>query len=600
MNTLNIACNRRVLVIDDNHAIHDDFRKILISSGEDTGFDTISAELFGEAPRTAAVAPFEIDSAFQGKEGLERVIHSLKDGRPYSMAFVDVRMPPGWDGIETIAKIWEVYPDLQIVICTAYSDYSWDDMIAKVGQSDRLLILKKPFDNVEVLQLANALTEKWRLLQESKLKIEDLEHLVQVRGAELHQTEERFRKLCNFLPLGIFEADADGGCHYTNPQWSTITGRSYEESKGDGWSEAIHPEDREATLKFWKQTAVNGQSWSHEYRVLNRQGQLRWVNATGNPILSETGEIAGYVGTVQDISDRKRLHNEREMMEVQLRHAQKLEAIGQLAAGIAHEINTPTQYIGDNTRFLKEAFADLGRLLEQYDTLFTACHEHPLNPELLARVQAAREQTDVTYLDTEIPKAIAQSLDGIERVSKIVKSMKEFSHPGTDQKTAVDLNHSIESTLTVAHNEWKYLAEMKTDFDPALPAVPCLPGEINQVILNLIINATHAIADVVGDGSKGKGTITIQTKNDGQWVEIRIGDTGAGIPEKIRSRIFEPFFTTKGVGKGTGQGLAIAHSVVVDKHQGSIHFETDLGKGTTFVIRLPQTEVVSQLERIAA
>jgi signal transduction histidine kinase len=187
----------------------------------------------------------------------------------------------------------------------------------------------------------------------------------------------------------------------------------------------------------------------------------------------------------------------------------------------------------------------------------------------------------------EIPKAIQQSLEGVERVATIVRAMKEFSHPGTGQKSAVDLNHAIESTITVARNEWKYVAEVVTHFEPTLPQVPCLAGEFNQVVLNLIINATHAIADVVGDGAKGKGLITITTRQDKSWAEIRIQDTGAGIPEKIRNRIFEPFFTTKGVGKGTGQGLAISRSVIVDKHGGTIAFESQVGKGTTFIIRLP-------------
>jgi signal transduction histidine kinase len=193
----------------------------------------------------------------------------------------------------------------------------------------------------------------------------------------------------------------------------------------------------------------------------------------------------------------------------------------------------------------------------------------------------------VPYLAEEIPKAIEQSLEGIERISKIVRSMKEFSHPGTYDKVAIDINRAIENTVTVARSEWKYVAEMMTEYDPSLPLVPCLPGDFNQVILNLIINATHAVSDIVGDGSKGKGAIKVSTHHQGNWAEIRISDTGPGIPEEIRSKIFDPFFTTKEVGKGTGQGLAISHSVIVDKHKGTLDFETEAGKGTTFIIRLP-------------
>jgi len=193
----------------------------------------------------------------------------------------------------------------------------------------------------------------------------------------------------------------------------------------------------------------------------------------------------------------------------------------------------------------------------------------------------------LAYLTDEVPKDIQQTLEGVERDRNIVQAMKEFSHPVGKEETFINLNKAIQNTITVARNEWKYVAEMVTDFDPSLPLVSCLPGELNQVFLNMIINAAHAIADVVGDGSKGKGTITVSTRHDGNWAEVRISDTGMGIPENIRSRIFDPFFTTKKVGKGTGQGLTISHSVIVDKHGGTIHFETEVGKGTTFIIRLP-------------
>jgi signal transduction histidine kinase len=196
-------------------------------------------------------------------------------------------------------------------------------------------------------------------------------------------------------------------------------------------------------------------------------------------------------------------------------------------------------------------------------------------------------KVDLAYLTEEVPRAINQTLEGVDRVTKIVRAMKEFSHPGVKEKTLADLNKAIENTVTVSRNEWKYVADMITELDSSLPAVPCLVGEFNQVVLNIIINAAHAIQEVVGRDSGRKGTIRVSTHHDPDWVEVRIGDTGGGIPEDIRSRIFDPFFTTKGVGKGTGQGLAIAHSVIMDKHGGTLHFETEMGKGTTFFIRLP-------------
>jgi signal transduction histidine kinase len=178
--------------------------------------------------------------------------------------------------------------------------------------------------------------------------------------------------------------------------------------------------------------------------------------------------------------------------------------------------------------------------------------------------------------------------------------MKDFSHPGSDQKEVIDINKAIESTLTVSHNEWKYNAELVTDFDAVLTAVPCYPGEFNQVILNMIVNASHAIADCRDGDSDELGTITIATRLDDGYAEVRISDTGAGMPEAVRKRIFEPFYTTKGVGKGSGQGLAIAYTVIVDKHGGTIEVDSEPDKGTTFIIRLPMRDSSSETETVNA
>lgn len=274
---------------------------------------------------------------------------------------------------------------------------------------------------------------------------------------------------------------------------------------------------------------------------------------------------------------------ERKRMEGELAQAQKLEAIGHLAAGIAHEINTPAQYVGDNTRFLRDVFADVQTLLDDLERLLSAARAGDIPAQLIADVRNA----GLAYIREEAPRAIAQSLEGVERVASVVRAMKEFSHPGNGRKQPVNLNRAIESTLTVSRNEWKYVADVITDLDPDLPTVPCLAGDLNQVILNLVVNAAQAVASVVGDGSQGRGTITVRTRCDHDWAEIRVEDTGAGIPETIRGRVFDHFFTTKEVGKGTGQGLSIAHNIVVRKHGGAIRFESEEGKGTTFIVRLP-------------
>ena len=308
-------------------------------------------------------------------------------------------------------------------------------------------------------------------------------------------------------------------------------------------------------------------------------GKDRFLNLTISPFIGESEERVGFLLVAQDITERK-------ILESQLSQSQKLESIGQLAAGIAHEINTPTQYVGDNIRFMQDSFDDIAALLAKYRQLLAKVKNSGAFAELAADIEAAEEDADLDFVLEELPAAIRQSLEGVGRVSAIVRAMKEFSHPGVEEKSAIDINRAIESTITVARNEWKYVADVKTDFAPDLPPVPCFAGEFNQVILNIIVNAAHAIADAV-NGNGGKGLITVSTRRDGDWVEIRISDTGTGIPEAVRPRIFDPFFTTKEVGRGTGQGLAISHSVIVEKHKGSSSFETEMGKGTTFIIRMP-------------
>ncbi|MGB0678688.1 MAG: sensor histidine kinase [Polyangiales bacterium] len=272
--------------------------------------------------------------------------------------------------------------------------------------------------------------------------------------------------------------------------------------------------------------------------------------------------------------------------QAQLLHAQKLEAVGQLAAGIAHEINTPMQYIGDNTRFLKKAF---DKILALVETLLQMRDTNDVNedPNTSAALHEAMRAARIDFIRERVPRALTQSIEGVEAVSRIVAAMKEFSHPGAEQKQPVDLNHLLETTKTVSRNEWKYVATVELDFEAHLPSVPGLASELNQVFLNLIVNAAHAISDTHQDEGT-TGIITLRTRSSAHEVEVHITDSGCGIPPAIQARIFDPFFTTKEVGKGTGQGLAIARSIIVDKHQGCIEVTSTPGQGTTFLIRLPR------------
>ncbi|HUN84095.1 MAG TPA: PAS domain S-box protein [Terracidiphilus sp.] len=375
-------------------------------------------------------------------------------------------------------------------------------------------------------------------------------------------------------PVSVLITDPKGNISYVNRQFTECTGYTLDE--------VIHKNPRilnsgystkERYKALWS-TITKGEVWRGEFRNKKKSGELYWEAATITPIVNSSGAITHFVAMKEDISERR-------TMEAQLRQAQKLEAIGQLAAGIAHEINTPTQFVTDNLVFLRDSWMAASQLIETYRESIQKCDE--ISPEVIAKLQKAEQAADLTFICSEVPRAIDQGLDGAKRVATIVRAMKEFSHPDSADKTQIDLNKAIESTITVARNEWKYVAEIVTEFDPTLPPVICYPGEVNQVILNLIVNAAHSIKEK----GETKGKITICTVARGEFVEISISDTGTGIPEAIQTRIFEPFFTTKEVGKGTGQGLALAHSVIVRKHHGRIWFDTEIGRGTSFFIELP-------------
>ncbi len=341
--------------------------------------------------------------------------------------------------------------------------------------------------------------------------------------------------------------------------------------------------DMAAEIQRWLEAT---ETIRYDSVAYEKDGQPRFVAFNVTPVRYEQMGTGGYIIPGADITERNRLVAQQQSLEEQLRQSQKLEAVGQLAAGIAHEINTPTQYVGDNARFLKDSWSQIAGLLTQCRTVLEEAKNGGIQPETLESFEQASRSADLDYLLAEIPSAIDQELEGLDRVTKIVRAMKEFSHPG-QEKRPVNLNKAIATTITVAQNEWKYVAEMATHFDDDLPTVPCLVGEFNQVMLNLIINAAQSIALTIEQPSNRKGTITISTSRQQEYVQVAIQDTGTGIPEAIQSRIFEPFFTTKPVGKGTGQGLALAYSLIVKRHNGRIWFDSKEGEGTTFYVQLP-------------
>ncbi|MFT5198189.1 MAG: two-component system NtrC family sensor kinase [Planctomycetota bacterium] len=377
-------------------------------------------------------------------------------------------------------------------------------------------------------------------------------------------------------------AGSTGTIRYGNPAYGRATGYHRVD-----WQEGSHnllkcrsSFPTESAYQIFRDTLDRGEVWSGHMTSQRKDGSTFEEDVTITPLRNEVGQPVGFVSVSKDVTERL-------SMEVQLRSAQKLESIGQLAAGIAHEINTPTQFVSDNMRFLTDAFEGLASLLKLCAGVGQADGCLPDPAGSLKRIAQEANRVDIGFVCDEIPGALKESLGGLDRISEIISAMKTFSHPGVVEKVPVDLNEVIRTTMVLSSNEWKYVAEIQTDFDENLEPVDGLPGELGQVILNLIVNAAHAIDELK---AAGLGTITLRTRKHGDCAQIEISDTGCGMPEDVALRIYDPFYTTKEVGRGTGQGLAIARSVVVDKHAGEITVETIPGKGSTFKIIIPTKE----------
>ncbi|MFH1059071.1 MAG: PAS domain S-box protein [Pseudomonadota bacterium] len=398
----------------------------------------------------------------------------------------------------------------------------------------------------------------------------------------LRESEERYRTLVETITEGMIQVDEQARIRFFNDRLSQMLGYDSRELYGRPVTDFLDDENRKILTEQFARRR-EGSEDSYELTFTAKDGHQVHTIVYPKPHFA-TGRFLGSFALITDITERKNL--ERQLMQ-----SQKLEAIGSLAAGIAHEINTPTQYVSDNTHFMRDAFHDLFRVLTGYirlaGLLRATGRSEPAVAAALAEVEEVDREVDGDYLMEEVPKAIEQTLEGLARISKIVRSMKEFAHPGPEEKTPTDLNKALENTVTVAKNEWKYVAEVELDLDRGLPPVSCVPSEINQVFLNIIVNAAQALAEVVREGEGAKGRIVIATRRHGDHAEITISDNGPGIPLAVQSRVFDPFFTTKPPGRGTGQGLAIAQRVVSDKHRGNLLFSSHPGQGTTFVVRLP-------------
>ncbi|MFK8017868.1 MAG: nitrogen regulation protein NR(II) [Gammaproteobacteria bacterium] len=312
---------------------------------------------------------------------------------------------------------------------------------------------------------------------------------------------------------------------------------------------------------------------------VTRDGRKLVVDTSKVPLRDDAGEITGVIGIYVDVTERVAL-------EAKLAHASKLESIGQLAAGIAHEINTPAQFVGDNLNFAHDCCGVMLLMMHQANALASTVAAGGSGVQEAKSLLKSMEEADLDFLDEQLPPTFEQALEGVHRIRKIVQSMKEFSHVSGEAHEPVDINRLIENTTTVATNEWRYVANVELDLAPGLPKVPGIREQISQAVLNMIVNAAHAIDDSRNDEGE-LGIIRITTQVTAGAVEIRIEDSGGGIPEHIQPKIFDPFFSTKRVGRGTGQGLSISRNLIVNDHSGSLEFETQVGVGTTFIVTLP-------------
>ena len=421
--------------------------------------------------------------------------------------------------------------------------------------------------------MSEALLEK--KLRRAKLEIAELEKLIEDKTRSLFLAKERLEQTSRFLEnvmatirSAVFVIDEEGRLASVNKATHALTATADLEG---GSADRIVP------AALLARVVASADPIDEETELLVADGTAVPVMFSSTPLIAE-GERQGAVCFAFDVREKKQL-------ELELRHAQKLESVGQLAAGVAHEINTPIQFAGDSVQFLQEAFEDLGQVLQSYEGLRREAASASQFDSALSLVAEKEDEVDLDFLKEEVPSAAQRAIDGVERVATIVKAMKAFAHPGDSEKAPQDLNQAIRTTLEVSRSEYKYVAEVELDLQP-LPPVTCNLGDVNQVILNLIVNAAHAMHDRY-QGTEQLGTLRISTRAEGGDAIIEVADTGGGIPKDVQPRIFDPFFTTKEVGRGTGQGLSISRNVIVDKHGGSLSFETQAGEGTTFRISLP-------------
>lgn len=533
MSSSKVTPNRNILVIDDNAAIHADFRKVLgRPEATSVELDAFEAEIFGGLESVW----FDIDAASQGEEGLSKVRQSIAENRPYALAFVDVRMPPGWDGIETTRRLWEVDPNLQVVICTAHSDYSWEQMQEELTPGDRLLILKKPFDAIEVQQLANALTEKWRLTKEAANQ----------QRAERMAQQEKVREqasLLNNARDAILVFDLSHHITYWNKGAQVLYGWTEAEIQGCSFRELLCADQARYDTAY--ERVLREGEWTDEIRQVTKDGRDLLVESRWTLVRHADGGAKAVMAINTDITEKKK-------MEAHLLRSQRIESIGTLAGGIAHDLNNVLLPIMLSIDLLKLTVHDQGQL------------------GILSTIEGSAKR----------------GADMVQQVLTFARGVDCERHRIEPGSVIQEIRHFIRETFPKN-------IECVIDAPGKLPGFIGDATQVHQVLLNLCLNARDAMAqggrlsvtttEIILD--VGSARLQPQSK-PGRYIAFQVTDTGTGISDDLAKKIFDPFFTTKELGKGTGLGLSTVMAIV-KSHGGFINLETQVGVGTSFTVHFP-------------
>ena len=552
--------NRRILIIDDDEEIWEAYRAVLSPSDRRSSASKEMSDLLKNGQSDDPYqADFILNYASQGEEGFHQVERSIADQQHFTVAFIDVRMPPGWDGVKTACEIRKIDPNIEIVIVTAFSDLSQREIVQNIGEPDKLLYMRKPFDADELAQVALSLNRKWNISWQEQQQKSQINLLVK----ELQQTRDYLDSIINSMPSILIGVDESGRVTHWNEQAQKLTHISSDQAKGRA-VDSVFPKFSGIAQQI--KVAIERQEVQRQEKIrceLDERDLL--MDVIVYPLYIEG--LRGAVVRVDDVTQRVQ-------MEELMIQSDKMLSVGGLAAGVAHEINTPLGSILQNAQMLE---------------LRTAVEDDK-------NIQMAKEcGTDIEHIHQYMERrGLSHLISGIRdaggRTSKIVKSMLAFSHQSAS-KAQSNLAELVEESITLARSDFDLKKRFRIDnvefvreFEKDLPTFSCERIKIEQVLLNLIRNATQAMVELP---KEHKPKITFRLEKREGMLQLEVEDNGPGLEEKIRKRVFEPFFTTKEVGVGTGLGLSLAYFIITENHNGRISVESEPGHGTKFVLQFP-------------